>query len=183
VIRLVGGSLGGRVLRAPPGLTTRPTGARVRKALFDILGPRVAGARVADLFAGSGALGLEALSRGAASADLHESGRQALTTLAANVHDLGLKDRATIVPGPLPASIAPGPAWDLVLIDPPWRAGHEAPILARLIATGRLAADALVILERDARDEAPEAAARTLGFDVTDARHYGDTALLFLSPP
>jgi 16S rRNA (guanine966-N2)-methyltransferase len=183
VIRLIGGTHGGRVLRAPPGLTTRPTGARIRKALFDILGPRVVGARVADLFAGSGALGLEALSRGAASADLHESGRQALATLANNVADLGLADRATVVPGALPASIAPGPAWDLVLLDPPWRAGHEAPVLARLLAANRLAPDSLVVLERDARDDVPEAAARTHGFTISDTRHYGDTSLLILAPP
>jgi 16S rRNA (guanine966-N2)-methyltransferase len=181
VIRLCAGTHGGRVLRAPPGLATRPTGARVRKALFDILGAEIVGARVADLFAGSGALGLEALSRGAATADLFESSRPALATLRANVDALGLAPRAAIIPGALPASLASGPPWDLVLLDPPWRQALEAPVLTRLLALGRLAPDARVLVEHDARDETPEAAARALGLAVTDARTYGDTGLLFLA--
>jgi 16S rRNA (guanine966-N2)-methyltransferase len=181
VIRLCAGTHGGRVLRAPPGLATRPTGARVRKALFDILGETVLGARVADLFAGSGALGLEALSRGAATADFFESARPALTTLRGNIDALGLGARAAVVAGLLPAAIAPGSPWDLVLIDPPWRQNLEAPVLARLLATGRLGPASRVILEHDARDPAPEAAARHLGLDVVDARGYGDTAILFLA--
>src|SRR3954464_7410125 len=97
-VRIVGGNLGGRVLRAPTGAATRPTSEKVREAVFDILGPRVSvdGAHVLDLFAGSGALGLEALSRGAAHATFVDSARSAVTAIRDNLRALGGADRATV---------------------------------------------------------------------------------------
>src|SRR5918998_3417279 len=96
-MRVIAGRWGGRRLQAPPGDATRPTSDRVREALFSILGARVDDARVLDLFAGSGALGIEALSRGAASATFVDHDPDALAAVRANLDGTGLADRATVV--------------------------------------------------------------------------------------
>lgn len=184
-LRLVAGRLGGRRISAPRGRDTRPTGERVREALFNVLGERVVGARVADLFAGSGALGLEALSRGAAWVDFYESGRAAQAALRGNIAALGVAAECAVVKGALPESLAPGPAYDLALLDPPWGQGLAGPAVARLAKLGRLAADAVVVVEArwGAADDA--AAWAAAGLEVADRRRYGDTGLTLLvaGPP
>ena len=122
-MRIVGGSLGGRVLRAPRGAATRPTSEKVREAVFAIIGP-VDGDRVLDLFAGSGALGIEALSRGAAHATFVDAGKPALLAIRDNLRELGLESRATVIPGDAVATAArhaPSTPWRLVFVDPPYR--------------------------------------------------------------
>ena len=120
-MRVIAGRLGGRKLVAPRGLSTRPTSDRVREALFSALGA-VTGARVLDLFAGTGALGVEAISRGAARAVFVESARPALAALRENLGALGLAESARVVPQlaerALGAVIAEGP-FDLIFADPP----------------------------------------------------------------
>jgi 16S rRNA (guanine966-N2)-methyltransferase len=121
-VRVIAGELGGRRLVAPPGATTRPTSDRVRGATFNSLESSgdVDGAQVLDLFAGSGALGIEALSRGAAHATFVERDRAALAALRTNLETLGLgPDRATVVPGDGVAHAADR-AYDLALVDPPY---------------------------------------------------------------
>ena len=103
-MRVIAGELGGRRLHAPHGDRTRPTSDRVREALFMALGP-LEGARVADLFAGSGALAIEALSRGASRADLVESDRNARAAIARNVAELGLAERVRVWPYRLPGAL------------------------------------------------------------------------------
>lgn len=187
-MRITGGSLRSRSLRAPHGQATRPTSDRVREALFAILDSagRLAGARVLDLYAGTGALALEALSRGAAAATLVESGRQALEAARANVASLGLPDRVRILACDVGAAVdrlgRHGP-FDLVLVDPPWalvdaRERGVGPILALLAASGALAPGATVVLEHSARTPAPEIA----GLERMDTRRYGDAALAFYKP-
>ena len=126
-MRIVGGQLGGRVLKAPAGSATRPTSERVREALFAILGPPPDDTRVLDLFAGSGALGLEALSRGAVDATFVDSGRPALAVLKANLAALGVTDRARVVASDVPAFLRRPPAapWRWVFIDPPYLVREE----------------------------------------------------------
>src|SRR5437867_231202 len=124
-MRVIGGTDRGRRLAAPRGFSTRPTAGRVREALFDILGPAVAGMRVLDLFAGTGAIGIEALSRGAARAVFVERGRDALRALRANLAALHLsRDRARVVAGDavatLPALGRSELPFDLVFLDPPY---------------------------------------------------------------
>jgi 16S rRNA (guanine966-N2)-methyltransferase len=99
-VRVIAGSARGRPLKAPPGSTTRPTSDRVREALFSALGGAVPGTAVLDLYAGSGALGIEALSRGAACAVLVERDRRAARTIAENLDRAGVADRATVVRAP-----------------------------------------------------------------------------------
>jgi 16S rRNA (guanine966-N2)-methyltransferase len=147
-LRIVAGELGGRRLRSPPqdGADIRPTAERTREAIFSMIGPdAVAGAAVLDLFCGSGALGLEALSRGAAGLTLVD---RRIETAAANVADLGLEDRARLIDAKLPPAIEPGGAlaggsYDLIFCDPPYRLAPligpalEQP-LADLLAPGGL---------------------------------------------
>lgn len=121
-MRVIAGSHGGRRLRAPRGDATRPTADRVRQAWFDVLEP-VAGKRVADLYAGTGALGIEALSRGARQAVFVESSRPVLQLLEQNLSELGLGAHARVLPVPVERAgraLATHGPYDLVLCDPPW---------------------------------------------------------------
>jgi 16S rRNA (guanine966-N2)-methyltransferase len=185
-MRITGGTHRSRALRAPRGQATRPTSDRVREALFGILGSAaaIAGARVLDLYSGTGALALEALSRGAASAVLVESSREALAAARGNVASLGLADRARILAWDareVPRRLAPGEAFDLVLADPPWAlvdTGEAAGVLAAVVAAGRVAAGGLVVLEHASRSALPAID----GLDATQTRRYGDTALTFYKP-
>lgn len=160
--RIIAGTLGGRTLRTPPGSGTRPTSDRVREALFSALDARgaVAGARVLDLYAGSGALGLEAASRGAQSVLLVESDRRAAEVIAGNVRDLGLGQRVRVSRSSVDAALSRAPGEfeqvDLVFIDPPYDVDEDAlgAALARL-ASGWLGPEALVVVERSKRSPEP----------------------------
>ncbi len=156
-LRVVAGTLRGRRFRVPPGEGVRPSGDRVREALFAILGPRVRGAGVLDAYAGSGALGIEALSRGAGRAVFVESDRAVVAVLEQNLRTLGLEDRSEVVVADLAARLRPGGLpgeFDLVLADPPYRAYPGQALVLGLERTGALAADAWVVIERDDRVEA-----------------------------
>lgn len=174
--RIVAGTAGGRRLRVPPH-GTRPTSERVREALFSALDAAgvVADARVLDLYAGSGALGLEALSRGAADAVFIEADRRAADVLRANLRDVGLG--GSIRHGRAEAALArpPDAPFDLVLADPPYDLpSAELHHVLRLLTGGWLAPGALVVVERALRDgelDWPE------GFEPLRVRRYGDTAL------
>jgi 16S rRNA (guanine966-N2)-methyltransferase len=182
-MRITGGVHRSRALRAPRGNLTRPTSDRVREALFGILvsAQVIDGARVLDLYAGTGALGLEALSRGAAHATFVESSRSAAEVLRANIGALGVGATARIVEGEVERSVrriaALGP-FDLVLADPPWTlvdVGDPQRALLALVGAGVLAPLAWLVLEHSSRTPAPEleslARIRT--------RAYGDTTLTF----
>jgi 16S rRNA (guanine966-N2)-methyltransferase len=174
-MRVVAGRFGGRRLQAPRGRDTRPTADRVREALFAMLGP-LDGERVLDLFAGSGALAIEALSRGAARATLVERDARAVAVLRANLAALELSDdEARVIHGPARAALrdasARGDAYDLVLLDPPYR---EAPALGRELSQALptvLAPAARVVAESDRH--APLA----LDLPVVRERRYGDTLI------
>jgi 16S rRNA (guanine966-N2)-methyltransferase len=172
-LRIVAGAWGGRRLQAPPGRATRPTGDRVREALFSILGPRVDGARVLDLFAGSGALGLEALSRGAAAATFVDTAPAAIAAVRANAEALGAV--ADVQRGDARAYLRTASArhrqYDLVFLDPPYRmAGRLGSELSAALPAV-LAPGALVVVESDRR--APLA----LDLPLEDERRYGDTLI------
>lgn len=174
-MRIVAGEWRGRRLQAPPGRGTRPTTDRVREAWMSAVAPHLPGARVLDLFAGSGALGLEALSRGAAHAVFVEQAPAALRVLRANLDALRAGARAEVVRGDAlryAASLAPG-AFDLAFADPPYGKGI-AEALARSFAERPFAR--LLCIEHGPRDALPALpGART--------RRYGDTRLTFLPAP
>jgi 16S rRNA (guanine966-N2)-methyltransferase len=178
-VRIVAGQLGGRRLRAPSGDATRPTSERVREALFNILGPVPPDTHVLDLFAGSGAVGIEALSRGAASATFADTARGALATLRQNLAELGVADRARVVAGDAIALLRARPPapWRWVFIDPPYRSDLAIRALDALGAEpDSLAPDAVVIVEYDRRNPPLERHGSLLR---TDSRRYGDTLLAF----
>ncbi len=159
-LKIIAGSLRGRTLVAPSGAGTRPTAQRMRQALFDMLmhaswgEGRVVGANVLDAYAGTGALGLEALSRGAATAVFIETERHALAALRANVAACRIEAVSRVVPGDaLRPPRAVGPASDLVFLDPPYGQELVPRAVAALQASGWIAAGALLVVET-ARDEA-----------------------------
>jgi 16S rRNA (guanine966-N2)-methyltransferase len=174
-MRIVAGRFRGRRLVAPAGDETRPTSDRVREALFQRLGP-LDDAQVLDLFAGSGALGLEALSRGAAHATLVDSAPAALRAIEANVAALGLAAEQVEVRRQDARAFLRGARvalreYDLVLLDPPYRLaaalGRELSPLLRAV----LAPAARVVSESDRRDSLQ------LDLPLTDERRYGDTLI------
>ena len=183
-MRIVGGRHRGRRLYAPPGDAVRPTSDRAREALFDILSHGDFAARgipfaeetVLDAFAGTGALGLEALSRGAARAVFFEQNREALAALRRNVASLGEGDRAQILP--YDATRPPRAALQcaVVFIDPPYRSGLAGPALEAIDATGWLSPDALAVIEIRAREEFY----LPTSFTRLDERVYGAARLVFL---
>lgn len=176
-MRVIAGSLGGRRLAAPGGRRTRPTSDRVREALFMALEP-LAGARVVDLFAGSGALGIEALSRGAEFADFVESDRAARAVLHENRAALGLEARSRIWPLTLPGGLtrlkSVVRAADLVLLDPPYGGGEARAVLEWLGAGDRVAPAVRVVVEHHARDDLPE---RVGALTMSRTRQYGETVV------
>ncbi|MGE4218963.1 MAG: 16S rRNA (guanine(966)-N(2))-methyltransferase RsmD [Alphaproteobacteria bacterium] len=184
-MRIVAGSLRGRRLVAPEGMEVRPTGARAREAVFNILehghlgpggGSALVDARVLDGFAGTGAMGLEALSRGAASAAFLDSDRRALAALRANIAACGVGARALVMPADIRVPPQAPMACDLVFLDPPYHEGLAESALAALAKAGWFAPEALICLELGPEDTVPETAALA----VLDERRYGKARVVFL---
>ena len=181
-MRIAGGRLKGRLLSGPSSLAIRPTSDRLRESLFNILvhayGDPVAGARVVDVFAGTGALGLEALSRGARSVLFVDDGAEARALLRGNIEALGFGGHTRIYRrdatklGDAPA----GDPFTLAFLDPPYGRGFAEPALAALRDGGWLAPAALVVVEESAaaRLDVPD------GFALAERRAFGETQLVFL---
>lgn len=164
------------MLRAPRGTLTRPTTDRVKEALFSTLASHLdfTGLTVLDLYAGTGSLGLEALSRGAARAVFVEQDREALRALEYNVGALGLQQVATVIGAPVERARLRGP-FDLVFADPPYELVKDGTFARSWRGLGLDAA--LLVLEHASRDEAPE-----LGRTVMSRKIYGDSALTIYEP-
>ncbi len=185
-MRIASGRFRGASIAAPKGRTTRPTSARAREAVFNILthaefAPAMEGARVIDLFAGAGALGFEALSRGAAFCLFVETDAAARGAIRETADALGVMGctrmhrRSATDLGPKPAGL--GAPFTLAFLDPPYEQGLAAPALEGLTQGRWLAPDALAVLEVGAREEI-----ETPGFDLLDTRDYGAAKVLFLKP-
>ncbi len=185
-MRIIAGDWRGRRLahlgKGDAGAHLRPTTDRVRESLFNLLaggrfGDPFDGTRVLDLFAGTGALGLEALSRGAAHGTFVENGRAGIRLIRENLRTLDAADQADLIVADarrLPKTDAP---CDLLFLDPPYGKGLGAQALAAAHRGGWLAAKALVVWEENTEQSAPE------GFSVEDSRRYGDTWITFLRAP
>lgn len=185
--RIISGTAGGRRLQSPPGVGTRPTSDRVREALFSRLEHLdvVTGARVLDLYAGAGGLGLEAASRGAAWVVLVESDRAAAAVARANAGVVGhpaVHVRCERVERVLLAGPDPGQRVDLALLDPPYGLSEDdlADVLALLVVHGWLAPQGLVVVERRAGSPEPRWPA---GLDPAGERRYGETKMWFADVP
>lgn len=186
-MRIVAGRHKGRALTAPAGGDVRPTSSLTRESLFNVLahgrfaddGDPLAGATVLDAFAGSGANGLEALSRGAARAVFLENDSGALAALQRNIAALGETARSEVVRADVRTPPAATRACAPVFLDPPYRAGLAAPALAALAARGWIAPRALVVVET----AKGESLTPPPGFETLDSRHYGKARLIFLRAP
>jgi len=172
-VRVVAGRFGGRPLLAPAGRATRPTSDRVREALFSILGEIVVGAGLLDLFAGSGALGLEALSRGASEATFVDSSQAAVAAIRRNLEALGVEAevRRQDALAYLRGASRDARQYDLVFLDPPYRRAVALGPELSMALPGLLAPEARVVAESDRR------APLDLDLNLLDERRYGDTLI------
>lgn len=176
-MRVIAGRYRGLRLRVPRGPGTRPATGRVRESVFSALGPTVVGAAVLDLFAGSGSLGIEALSRGGRSAVFVERSRPAVSALRSNLESTGATDHAEVVSRSVERFVEEdraGLRFDIVFADPPWdiSSGRLAGILARV--TRRMTPGAVAIVTRRAGDGVPVVD----GLEVADQRRHGDAEII-----
>jgi 16S rRNA (guanine966-N2)-methyltransferase len=183
-MRVIAGTHRGRRLRGPLGAAVRPTSDRVREALFSILGPRVAGCRFLDLYAGTGAVGIEALSRGAAHVTSVETNREALALLRRNVADCGMADRVMVRGHTVQQFLRQPDRWngpyDVLFADPPYAdVDAFASCLNDVAGDALLAPDARVIIEHAAKTSLP---ARVGICALRRAYRYGDTSLSLYAP-
>ena len=179
-MRIIAGQFRGRPLQAPPGPGTRPTADRVREALFSMLASRIGsfeGLRVADLYAGSGALGLEALSRGAEHALFVENDRKAQTVIQINASKLGLSDRVRVV-GSSTRALPRSEPFDLILADPPYKAGSGSAVVKAVAEADWLAPGGWMSIET-ARGDSVE----PLDFNIELERDFGRAKLTLLRRP
>jgi 16S rRNA (guanine966-N2)-methyltransferase len=182
VTRIIAGTAGGRRLRTPRGTSTRPTSDRVREALFSAVDSAlgsVAGLRFLDLYAGSGAVGLEARSRGAGVVTLVEQDRRTVALIRENAAALGFHG-VEVLPSPVARTLAhpPRTPYDIVFLDPPYSlpTAEVEEMLTLLVANGWLVGDALLVVERSGRDAGPSWPA---GCVPDRSRRYGDTTLWY----
>ncbi len=181
-MRVIAGEARGVPLVAPPGRTTRPTSDRLKEAIFSTLGDRGCRGRVLDLFAGSGALGIEALSRGAEWCDFVESSPKACRTIEANLAKTRLAGRARLYCLPVERFVAlhaaSGAPYDLILLDPPYAYEGLEALLGTLAATPLVGAQTAVLVEHSSRRTLPE----TLGaLRLSRRRQHGDGAFSLYS--
>jgi 16S rRNA (guanine966-N2)-methyltransferase len=178
-VRVIGGEFRGRKLSVTRGRLIRPTSDRVREAIFDILGPEWTFRKILDLFAGTGSLGIEALSRGAEKAVFVEQGKGALTVLKGNLKALGLESRAWVLAVPVRKGITVlgerREVFDLIFMDPPYGKAVVGKTIEEIERHGILAESGVLVAEHASRDNIPLPDDLTL----TRQRRYGDTAVSF----
>lgn len=178
-MRIISGRYGSRRIEAPKGLNTRPTLDRTRESLFNMLQGEVPGTRVLDLFAGSGALGLEALSRGAEFCVFCDGSREAVKALKANIASLGAEALSRVLFEDCLTAVdklaRQNESFDLVFLDPPY-ASDAGPVMRRIVSSGLLASDGLIVFEHDEKADfmLPQ------GLKLQRAKRYGRTALDFI---
>lgn len=178
-LTITGGTLRSRRVPTPPGRAVRPTPSRVKEALFSILAGRVADARVLDLFAGTGALGFESLSRGAAHVTFVERDRPTAEALRASARSLGVAERCAVIHAPAERAVtALEGRFDLVFADPPYAEPYPAAAFGTLRQRGAIDAQSTVVYEHAARSAPPQDAAMRL----ERTARYGEVALSFLVP-
>jgi 16S rRNA (guanine966-N2)-methyltransferase len=183
LMRVIAGEFRSRVLAAPRGMETRPTSDRLRETLFNVLAPRMEGAVVADLYAGSGAIGIEAISRAAKEAIFVEKAEPALKAIRANLSALGIRGgyaiQARSVAAALPRLAETGRLLDVVVLDPPYADAEEYALVLGLLGgecSGVLAADAVVVAEHEKRRDLEPQYGRLVRYRVLKQ---GDAALSF----
>jgi len=183
-MRIISGISKGRRLATPKSQAIRPTSDRVKESIFNILGEEVEGKVILDLFAGTGNLGIEALSRGAKRALFVEKGRQALSLIQRNLSQCGMLERSEILPKDVSRAIGilkqRGESFDLILMDPPYEKGLIQKTLLKLHSHRIYHEDSILVIEHDRREPIPE---MVEGWTLIRQRGIGDTLISFLMPP
>ena len=179
-MRIIAGELKGRTIGTPAWEGLRPTSDRLRETIFNILAPAIRGARFVDGYAGTGAVGLEALSRGAAHVTFVEQDRRAAALIASNLQRCGVDDRYAIIPAGFAGALARSPqgSFDIIFIDPPYGAAQLAAALAA--AEAWMSDTTLLVVEHARRDESPAAPG---SLERTRVVRSGDSALSFFRRP
>jgi len=181
-LRIIGGSLKGKNLHSVRGKITRPTADRLRESIFNILSPRVQGAVVLDLFSGTGALGIEAVSRGANFAVFIDNNKEAISVIAKNVRSCALDSKVKIIKWNIIKSLncikSSKPTFHLVFMDPPYNKNMIEPALFNLHQSNSLDTGACIIIEHAAPEPIPE---DLLAFKITSQRKYGKTLVSLLA--
>jgi len=181
IIRITSGSVRGRQVTCVDGKSVRPTSSRVREAIFSILGGRVVGAQVLDLYAGVGTLGLEALSRGAKSAHFVEGKRRHFAIIHANLEHLNFAEQSTVTcqdVGRYLGHATTGP-FDIVFVDPPYEAGELPLVLPQLFESNIMSPTGIVVVEHPhGKDPLPDTS-----WPIERTYKYGSTAITLLVPP
>jgi len=182
-MRIISGTSKGRRLATPKSQAIRPTSDRVKESIFNILGAEVEGKVILDLFAGTGNLGIEALSRGAKRVLFVEKGRQALKLIQRNLSLFGMRERSEIFPRDVSRAIGilnqRGESFDLILMDPPYEKGLIQKTLLKLHSHRIYHEDSILVIEHDRREPIPE---RVEGWALIRQRSIGDTVISFLAP-
>jgi len=178
-LRIIAGEFRGRKLLSVRGMKTRPTSDRIRESIFNILSDTVQDAVVLDLFAGTGAMGMEALSRGARYALFIEQNREALAAISQNIRNCSLENRTRVLRWDIVKNLncirnMPDP-FTLVFMDPPYDQNRVAPALQNLMQSSSLSAGAVIVAEHTTAETI-----ETQGFEIADQRKYGKTVLSFL---
>jgi 16S rRNA (guanine(966)-N(2))-methyltransferase RsmD len=180
-MRVISGSARGLKLKAPEGLGTRPTTDRIKESLFNIIAQDIYGCCFLDLFSGSGAMAVEALSRGAERAVLIDKDSQSIRSIRANVEAARVSDRAEIMSCDVMTGIAAlgkrGERFDIIFMDPPYNKGLVQESLAQIVKAGILAEDGFIIAEQSQDDPQPEID----GLNVYRVKDYKITKMTFLS--
>ena len=182
-MRIIAGTLKGRRLVTPKGASLRPTSDRVKESMFNILGAKVDGGVVLDLFAGTGNLGIEALSRGAKRVVFIENSREALMVIRRNLQECRMQEQSEVLPKDVDRAIgqlqAKGERFDLIFMDPPYEKGLIKRTLNRLKTEKVYHNDSVLVVEHTRREPLPE----LLGsWNLIRQRRIGDTVLSFLTP-
>lgn len=177
-MRVISGTARGMRLQTPKGLSTRPTTDRVKESMFNIISFRIRESRVLDIFAGSGALGIEALSRGADSCTFVDSSRESICVINENLQKARLDDRADVISSKVESALSrmSGEKFDMIFMDPPYCKGFIEPVLLFIVDNNILDADGIVVVEHDSNDKTPESI-KTLV--KSDERTYGGTTISF----
>jgi len=182
-MRIISGTSRGRKLVTPRNRSLRPTSDRVKESIFNTLQDKMAGKVVLDLFAGTGNLGIEALSRGAKKAIFVEKGRQALRLIQRNLTQFGLEERSEILPRDVKRAIGilkqRGECFDLILMDPPYERGLIRKTLMELNSQQICHKDSVLVIEHNRREPLPHVMD---GWNIIRQRRMGDTVISFLAP-
>jgi 16S rRNA (guanine966-N2)-methyltransferase len=181
-LRIISGELKGKRLFSPKGVKIRPTANRTRESIFNIIAPVIINSVVLDLFAGTGAFGIEALSRGASFAIFVDTDKEALSVIGKNISDCMLKDRIRIIRTDITKKIIAcdkgHPPVNLVFMDPPYNKNLIKPALKNLSGSRLLQKNALIIIEHSIAETLPES---VFEYKITDQRKYGKTLVSFLN--